>query len=92
MRDWVGMWWYCGDGGCGLFLWHVCAWGWVGLGWVGLTWWYLGGGYGLILCGVRLVFVGKPACSHICHLGVVGIEGLVFEHYFSRLFCLFSLS
>ena len=42
-------------------------------------------------CGVRLVFVGKPACSHICHLGVVGIEGLVFEHYFSRLFSLFSI-
>ena len=33
-------------------------------------------------CGVRLVFVGKPACSHICRLGVVGIEGLVFEHYY----------
>ena len=29
MCDWVGMWWYCGDGGCGLFLWHVRTWGWV---------------------------------------------------------------
>ena len=42
-------------------------------------------------CGVWLVFVGKPACSHICRLGVVGIEGLVFEHYFSRLFFLISI-
>ena len=36
-------------------------------------------------CGVRLVFVGKPACSHTCRLGDVGIEGLVSEHYFLRL-------
>ena len=41
-------------------------------------------------CGVRLVFVGKPACSHICRLGVVGTEGLILEHYFLRLFSLFS--
>ena len=41
-------------------------------------------------CGVRLVFVGKLACSHICCLGVVGIESLVLEHYFSKLFSLFS--
>ena len=26
---------------------------------------------GLLFC-VRLDFVGKPACSHICHLGIVG--------------------
>ena len=41
-------------------------------------------------CGVRLVFVGKPACSHICRLGVVGTEGLILEHYFLRLFSLIS--
>ena len=49
-------------------------------------------GEGVVLvCGVRLVFVGllfcvwldfvgRPACSHICRLGVVGIGSLVLEH------------
>ena len=34
---------------------------------------------GLLFC-VRLDFVGRLACSHICHLGIVGIGSLVREH------------
>ena len=33
-----------------------------------------------LLFFVRLDFVGRPACSHICRLGIVGIGSLVLEH------------
>ena len=33
----------------------------------------------------RCVFVGKPACSHVCRLGVMWIECLVLEHCFLQL-------
>ena len=33
---------------------------------------------GLLFC-VRLDFVGRPACSHICRLGIMGIGSLVLE-------------
>ena len=71
------MWWYCGEG---VVL--ICACG-------GMRWYCGGGGcgpnrvYGSLLwvysC-VRLDFAGRPACSHICHLGIVGIGSLVLEH------------
>ena len=34
---------------------------------------------GLLFC-VWLDFVGRPVCSHICRLGIVGIGSLVLEH------------
>ena len=34
---------------------------------------------GLLFC-VRVDFVGRPVCSHICRLGIVGIGSLVLEH------------
>ena len=40
-------------------------------------------GDGVVL-SMRHVCVGKPACSHVCRLGVVGIDGSVFEHSFNR--------
>ena len=55
----------------------------IGLRWG--MWWYCGGKWwGL---GMRLVFVGKPACSHVFHSGVVWIECLVFEHCPLELSC-----
>ena len=40
--------------------------------------------------GVRLVFVRKPTCFHICRLGVVWIVCSLLEHYSLGLSCLFS--
>ena len=57
----------------------------------------VGGGCGGIVVGDGVVLsmghvcVGKPACSHVWRLGVVGIDGSVFEHCFFGLSCLASL-
>ena len=54
-----------------------------------ILWWGECGGIvgdGVVL-PFRLVCVGKPACSHVCRLGVVGIDGSVFEHCSLGLSC-----
>ena len=88
-----------GGGGC------VCMWGWEGMWWwygvvlvcgVQLVL-CVGGGCGGAVVGdgtvlpMQLVCVGKPACSHICCLGVVGIDDSVIEHFPFGPSCLVSL-
>ena len=74
-RNVVGLW--CGTlwskslGGC--FFLCVCG---VGEACDGIV---VGNG-GVLPSGMRLVFVGKPACSHICCSGVVWTECSLFEH------------
>ena len=73
-RNVVGLW--CGTvwskfvGGCFLY---VCG---VGEACDGIV---VGNG-GVLPSGMRLVFVRKPACSHVCCSGVIWIECSLFEH------------
>ena len=64
---------------CGVWL-SLCVCG-IGEGCAGTV---VGIGGVLSTCK-RRVFLGKPACSHVCRLGVVWIECLVLEHCFLRL-------
>ena len=54
------------------------VWGWGECGGI------VGGG---VVFPLRLVCVGKSAWSHVCRLGVVGIDGSVFEHCSLGLSC-----
>ena len=69
---------------CGFWL-SLCVHG-VGEGCDGIV---VGNGR-VLPSGVRLVFVRKPTCSHICRLGVVWIVCSLLEHYSLGLSCLFS--
>ena len=66
----------------------------VGLGrdamelWCGTVCGIMVGDGGVLPSGKRLVFVGKPTCSHLFRLGVIWIVCSLFEHSSLGLSCL----